>query len=70
MSSKWDWLYKNHILALLSKNRKDWLRYYNKWVLIEEEDEVSKKISGKKWPVCLGPKSFIDRIKETYGSQK
>lgn len=63
-------LYKNYILALLSKNRKDWLRYYKKWVLVEEEDEVSKKISGKKWPVCLGPKSFIDRIKETYGSQK
>ena len=70
ISGKWDWLHKHFILVMLSKNRKDWLRYYKKWILAEEEDEVSKKISGKKWPVCLGPKSFIDRIKGTYGSQK
>ena len=35
-----------------------------------EEDEVGKKISGVKWPVCLGPQEFIDRIKEKYGSEK
>jgi REP-associated tyrosine transposase len=45
------------------------LRYYRKWVSVEEEDEVSKKIGGIKWPVCIGPQSFIDRLKETYGSQ-
>ncbi len=35
-----------------------------------KEDEVSKKISGVKWPECLGPQEFIDRIKEKYGSVK
>lgn len=35
-----------------------------------EEDEVSKKISGVKWPVCLGPQEFIDRIKEKYSLEK
>ncbi len=30
IAKKWDWLYKNYILSLLSKNRKDWLRYYRK----------------------------------------
>ena len=70
IARKWDWLHKNYILALLSKNRKDWLRYYKKWVLIEDEGEVSKIISGKKWPLCLGPKSFIERIKATYGAEK
>ena len=48
MDGKWDWLHKNYILAMLSKNRKDWLRYYKNWVFVEEDDEVSKKISGKK----------------------
>ena len=70
IAKKWDWLHKNYILSLLSKNRKDWLRYYRKWVSVEEKDKVSEKINGKKWPVCLGPQAFIDRIKETYGAEK
>lgn len=70
IAKKWDWLYKNHIFSMLSKNRKDWLRYYRKWVSIEERDEVSEKISRTKWPVCLGPQTFIDRIKERYGKEK
>jgi REP element-mobilizing transposase RayT len=70
VAKKWDWLHKDYILSLLSKNRKDWLRYYRKWVSVEEEDEVSQKISGVKWPVCIGPQAFIDRIKEKYGSKK
>ncbi|KKL79023.1 hypothetical protein LCGC14_2018970 [marine sediment metagenome] len=70
IAKKWDWLHKNYILSLLSKNRKDWLRYYRKWVSVEKKDEVSEKISGKKWPVCLGPQPFIDRIKEIYGAEK
>lgn len=70
VAKKWDWLHKNHILSLLSKNRKDWLRYYRKWVSVEEDGEVSQKISGAKWPVCVGPQAFIDQIKEKYGSNK
>ena len=70
IAKKWDWLFKNYILSLLSKNRKDWLRHYRKWVSVEEDDEVSQKIGRVKWPVCLGSQAFIDRIKEKYGSGK
>ncbi len=70
IAGKWDWLHKNHILSMLTKNRKDWLRAYKNWVSVEEPDEVSRKINGEKWPVCLGPQSFIDRIKEEYGREK
>ncbi len=70
IAKKWDWLHKNHFFSMLSKTRKDRLRNYKNWLSVEEEDEVSKKIGGIKWPVCLGPQAFIDRIKETYGSQK
>ena len=55
---------------MLSKNRKDWLRYYRKWVSVEEKGEVSEKLNGKKWPVCLGPQTFIDWVKERYGEEK
>jgi hypothetical protein len=70
IAKKWDWLHKNYIFSLLSKNRKDWLRYYRKWVYVEEKDKVSEIISGKTWPLCIGPQAFIDRIKETYGAEK
>ena len=70
VAKKWDWLHKNHILSLVSKNRKAWLRYYKKWVSVEAKDKVSEIISGKKWPVCIGPQLFIDRIKEAYGAKK
>jgi hypothetical protein len=51
IAKKWDWLHKNHFFSMLSKNRKDWLRNYKKWVSVEEKDEVSEKIAGIKWPV-------------------
>lgn len=70
IAPKWDWLYKTPVLAMLSQNRKNWLRYYKNWVSVEETDEVSEAINGKKWPVCLGPQAFIDTIKERYGKEK
>ena len=67
VAKKWEWLHKNHVFSMLSKNRKDWLRYYRRWVSVDTDDEVSQKINGAKWPVCLGPQAFVDRIKEQYG---
>jgi putative transposase len=70
IDKKWDWLHKKYILSFLSKNRKDGLHHYRKWVSLDEDDEVSQKLGGIKWPVCLGPQAFIERIKEKYGAGK
>jgi hypothetical protein len=70
VAKKWDWLHKNHVLTLLSKNRKDWIRYYRKWVAVDTEDEVGHAIGRVKWPACLGSQEFIDRIREKYGAGK
>ncbi len=70
VSRKWDWLYKNDILSILTNNRKDWLRHYRQWVSVAEDDDVSRAINRSRWPVCLGPQSFTDRIKERYGGEK
>lgn len=64
------WLHKNYILKLLSKNRKDWLRYYKKWVSVEDKDEVSRKIDGIKWPSFLTPETLADRITERFWSKQ
>lgn len=66
VARNWEWLHKKYILSLLSKSRKDWLRYYKEWVSVEDEDEVRKKLDGKKWPSILGPEEFIDRFKGKY----
>jgi plasmid maintenance system killer protein/REP element-mobilizing transposase RayT len=70
VTKKWDWLFKEYILARLSKNRKDWLRYYRKWVSVEKEGEVGRITSMKRWPAVLGPKEFLDGIKEMFGPEK
>lgn len=70
IGKKWDWIYKNCILSMLSKNRKNWLRYYRKWVSVEEKGAVGEIIDRKKWPVCIGPQTFIDWVKERYGEEK
>ena len=46
------------------------MRCYREWVSVAEEDAVGKAISGVKWPICLGPQEYIDRMKEKYGSKK
>jgi len=70
VSRKWEWLHKHYILSILTRNRSDWLRCYREWVSVAEEDAVGKAISGVKWPICLGPQEYIDRMKEKYGSKK
>ncbi len=70
VAKKWDWLFKEYILMRLSKNRGDWLRYYRKWVSVEKEGEVSQAIGQERWPAVLGPKEFLDRIKEMFGPKK
>ena len=70
VSKKWDWLDKGTIFVLLSNNRKDWLCHYKKWVSVDTEDDVTGTLNRQRWPVCLGPQSFIDLIKERYGEEK
>jgi len=67
---KWDWLHKKAIFLMLSENRKQWLKRYRQLISIENKEDLSSIIDGKKWPAMLGPKEFTDWIKGQYFALK
>ena len=63
---KWDWLYKDFIYKFLSKDKKEWIKRYRKFVSISEDDEATRILGLRKWPSVWGPQSFIDWVKGRY----
>ena len=65
IAKRWDWLYKEFVFSLLAKNRRGWVKKYRQFISIqnEDEDEIADVLEGKKWPLILGPKNFVDRMK-------
>jgi REP element-mobilizing transposase RayT len=65
-AEKWNWLHKNHVLSMLSKTKYNRLKIYRQFVSVEDEEEISKVLTRKKWPAILGSKEFINRIREKF----
>ena len=70
MDEKWDWLSKEFIYKFLSKDKKEWIKRYRKFVSISEDDEAAKILERRKWPSVWGPQSFIDWVKGKYYETK
>lgn len=70
VSKKWDWIYKEFIFSILSDNKKEWIQRYREFMAIADDEEVSDVIEGKKWPVMMGGKEFMDYIKGQYYALK
>jgi hypothetical protein len=63
VGKKWKWLHKEFIFSLLTKNRKEWVKEYRRFVAVENDEEISGVFEGKKWPSVLGPDRFLDWVK-------
>jgi len=70
VSKKWDRLYKDLIYGVLSKNKKEWIRRYRQFVSMEDDDEATHVLEGKKWPSAWRPDGFADWIKGRYHESK
>ena len=70
VARKWKWLHKEFIFSMLTKNRKDWVKEYRKFVAIESDAEIAGVLERKKWPSVLGPEKFIDWVKGKYYALK
>lgn len=68
VSGKWDWLYKDFILSLLSPTKQERLRRYKGFMLMEDAQEVDQIVAGKKWPAMIGTDEFMEWIKEKFYS--
>lgn len=71
-AENWNWLYKNFVLSMLSKNKSDQIKNYRQFVSKEDEDgdEISKVLDKKKWPAILGTANFINMVKEKLFPEK
>jgi len=69
-AEKWNWLHKNFVLSMLSKIKDGRLEIYRQFVSAEDEEDISKVFKKKKWPVILGSRDFINRIKERFFPEK
>jgi putative transposase len=65
-AGKWDWLYKDFILSLLSPKKQNWLELYKAFMLMEDDQGVDQILGRKKWPAMIGTDEFIDWIKGKY----
>ena len=70
LSKKWDWIYREFILLMLSRSKKEWIKRYRSFVAIEDDETVSNVIEGKKWPAILGDREFTDWVKDRYHAVK
>jgi len=67
-AEKWNWLYKDFLLSILSPETSEQLKNYRYFIAKDDvdEDRVGKIIEKKKWPSILGSKGFINLIKERF----
>jgi putative transposase len=69
-AEKWNWLYKDFVFSMLSRNKGDWLKKYHQFLSMEEENDISKVLDKKKWPAMLGSVDFITKVKEKFFPEK
>ena len=69
-AKKWDWLHKNYILSLFSKNKVESIRRYKHFVSKETLEEINQILGRRNLPTVIGKKSFIDNIKEKFFTKK
>ncbi len=69
-SKDWNWLYKDFMLSVFSKNRKDRLAAYGEFVGQLDKKDIIKALEGKKWPSFFGSDKFVLSMKEKYYQEK
>jgi REP element-mobilizing transposase RayT len=69
-SQAWNWLYKDFMLSILSYNKKDQLKTYNKFMGQKDRKDIIKLMEGKKWPSFFGSNEFVRSMKEKYYQEK
>ena len=71
-AEKWNWLHKDFVLSMLSKNKAEQVRNFRQFISAEDDevDEISKVLERKKWPSILGTSSFIDKVKIRFFFEK
>lgn len=71
-AEKWNWLYKDFVLSMLSTQENERVKIYRRFVSKDDDGEeaLDNIFERKKWPSILGSKEFLNLIKEKFFSKK
>ena len=69
-AAKWNWIYKDFILSMLSKAKSDQIRAYRRFVRLDDSEEMLQIFESPRWPPFLGGTHFLDWIKATFFEKK
>jgi hypothetical protein len=69
-AKKWNWLYKDFVLAMLTKQKSSQLRIYKQFMAQEQDEDLVRVLDRKNQPSILGSEKFISWIKEQFFKKK
>ena len=64
-AEKWDWVYKNFILSMLTPVKNARVRAYKRF-MAEADDTMDGILERKKWPSFLGSVDFVEWVKSRF----
>jgi REP element-mobilizing transposase RayT len=69
-AAKWNWLYKDFVLSMLSSKQIDQMRSYKRFVRLDDSKEMLQVFESPRWPPFLGGTQFLDWVKVTFFEKK
>jgi putative transposase len=69
-ANKWDWLHKQIILSMITKDQKQQLKGYRAFMAENESESFLEKMNLKKLPSVLGEQAFVRMIKDKFFERK
>jgi len=69
-AKKWEWLHKDYILGMFSKDKRSQIISYKRFISSEESAELIHYYSKKNIPSILGDKAFVKLLKDSFLKKK
>ena len=65
-AKKWNWLYKDFVLQMLTVQITDQIRIYKQFMAQEQDEDLVRVLDLKNLPTMLGSETFISWIKDRF----
>jgi len=69
-AKKWNWLYKDFVLQLLTEHESSQIRIYKQFMALQQDEDLVRVFEQKKQPSMLGSKEFISWVKDRFFKKK
>ncbi len=66
ISKKWNWLFKEFLLAMFSENDKQARQAYSRFIEEKESEEIKEFFSRRNLPSILGTEKFLNWVQEKF----